>query len=467
MTLHNLAIKAVALALTVAVLLLMVACSGLLSSPTLDDSNSKDFTENQIIENTITETTIQEIITEEIYLSEILEVEEKISELLLQEDRIEEVLLCKTVYVNQERIEEFSENSQMAKMFGDGIELAPLLKKIAIGTGVIITLTVLSVSGLSGPVASIVSAAAPAALEGALIGAGIGTVLGGLTGVADEIDETGRTSAIIGFSAAVVGLVITTMSAVAAIPSGGSTAAGVVFGIKVAVAGISLAATGYAGYNMVKTLTTTDAKEIDWGNVDWNRIGISAAEQSINGAANGYVWGSIIGAVEGGAEGLKYYETYGTPYSRYNARIQQTPKDGNSGHWTGERGESTFVLDEPLTCKNGTVVKEISYKNGVPDFSKYSLRQVKIARMTDNRSSNFKQADEVLAEYWSKIKFESKTWTARDVSNYRASNGLTWHEMNNMETMQLVPTEINATFGHLGGVGEFNAMTGRGGSDFD
>ena len=40
--------------------------------------------------------------------------------------------------------------------------------------------------------------------------------------------------------------------------------------------------------------------------------------------------------------------------------------------------------------------------------------------------------------------------------------------MNNMESMQLVPTEINAGFGHLGGVGEYNAMTGvEGVTEFD
>ena len=123
MTLHSFAIKAVALLLTVAVLFLMVACSGLLSPPSLDNSNPKEFTENQIIENTITETTLEETITEEVYLGEILEVEEKISELLLQEDRIEEVLLCETIYVNQDRIEDFSINGRVANLFGDGIEL--------------------------------------------------------------------------------------------------------------------------------------------------------------------------------------------------------------------------------------------------------------------------------------------------------------------------------------------------------
>ena len=33
--------------------------------------------------------------------------------------------------------------------------------------------------------------------------------------------------------------------------------------------------------------------------------------------------------------------------------------------------------------------------------------------------------------------------------------------MNNMEYMQLVPTEVNATFKHLGGCSEYNAMIGN------
>ncbi|MCX2822932.1 HNH endonuclease [Bacillus amyloliquefaciens] len=36
-------------------------------------------------------------------------------------------------------------------------------------------------------------------------------------------------------------------------------------------------------------------------------------------------------------------------------------------------------------------------------------------------------------------------------------NKLTWHELNDVKTMQLVPTKINSEFGHLGGVGEINA----------
>lgn len=44
-----------------------------------------------------------------------------------------------------------------------------------------------------------------------------------------------------------------------------------------------------------------------------------------------------------------------------------------------------------------------------------------------------------------------------DIEKYRVKNNLTWHELNDTKRIQLVPTKINSTFGHIGGVGEINA----------
>ena len=91
--------------------------------------------------------------------------------------------------------------------------------------------------------------------------------------------------------------------------------------------------------------------------------------------------------------------------------------------------------------------------------------------MTNNRetgpNSNFAQASGKLAEIFNKTKFQGKTdWKVNSVEAWRKANNLTWHEVNNMQQMQLVPTEVNATFGHLGGVGEYNAMIGNAGGAF-
>lgn len=441
---------------------------------TLSDPNEQIITENIEVEKVLTENRLTAFITEEVYLEEIILAEDKITELLLEENTIDEVLLCKTIYVPQENIEDFATSSQTAQLFGD-IDITSLLKKVAIGSGVIVTVVILKKVGLPDPIASIVTAAADESLKFAAMGGGIGTLFGGLTGAGDEIDASGRTSAVIGFATATAGLILSIISLVAAVPSGGSTTITAAAGIKLVIAGVSVltatAGTAYAGYNAVKTFTATDGIEIDWNNIDWERVGATSAQRAIENAADGYMWGSIIGVVHGGAEGYDFYQKFNTPYSKYNARWVKTPKDDEYGHWTGERGESDYIFDKSktvrisedryVTVEAGT---KVTYQNAVPDFSAFQKAQVKIPRMTSNRTSNFNQADEALADYWTKIQHNKQTWTPRKVKEYRTNNGLTWHEMNNMESMQLVPTEVNAGFGHLGGVGEYNAMTGAEGA---
>lgn len=468
----NLFNRLISLMLVVSILLMTVGCSNAPPTPTISDASPQTVTESVEIENVITENELHEFITTEIYLEEIVLAENKISELLLEEETITEVMCCKTIYVPQEHIEDFAENSQTTHLFGEGINIKSVLTKVAVGTGVIVTVVVLKKAGLPDPIASAVVAAADESLKFAGTGAALGSLFGGLTGATDELDETGRTSAVIGFATATAGLILSIVSLVAAVPSGGSTTITAATGIKLVIAGISVlaatAGTAYAGYNAVKTYTSTDAADIDWSNVDWEKVGVSSAEKAVENAADGYMWGAIIGTVHGGAEGYEFYHKYNTPYSQYNARFVKTPVNGERGQWSGTRGESDFVLKEPLVLSDGTKITKVTYKNAVPDFSPFQKAQVKIPNMTNSRSKNFSQADKALAEYWTKIKYDGKTWVARDIEPYRKSNNLTWHEMSNMESMQLVPYEVNQTFTHYGGVAEYNAMIGKEGEvDFD
>lgn len=469
---RNLFNRLISLMLVVSILLMTVGCSNAPPTPTISDASPQTVTESVEIENVITENELHEFITTEIYLEEIVLAENKISELLLEEETITEVMCCKTIYVPQEHIEDFAENSQTTHLFGEGINIKSVLTKVAVGTGVIVTVVVLKKAGLPDPIASAVVAAADESLKFAGTGAALGSLFGGLTGATDELDETGRTSAVIGFATATAGLILSIVSLVAAVPSGGSTTITAATGIKLVIAGISVlaatAGTAYAGYNAVKTYTSTDAADIDWSNVDWEKVGVSSAEKAVENAADGYMWGAIIGTVHGGAEGYEFYHKYNTPYSQYNARFVKTPVNGERGQWSGTRGESDFVLKEPLVLSDGTKITKVTYKNAVPDFSPFQKAQVKIPNMTNSRSKNFSQADKALAEYWTKIKYDGKTWVARDIEPYRKSNNLTWHEMSNMESMQLVPSEVNQTFTHYGGVAEYNAMIGKEGEvDFD
>lgn len=44
--------------------------------------------------------------------------------------------------------------------------------------------------------------------------------------------------------------------------------------------------------------------------------------------------------------------------------------------------------------------------------------------------------------------------TPKEVKKWRKQNKYTWHEDNDLKTMDLVPSVINSKFGHLGGVSE-------------
>jgi NAD+--asparagine ADP-ribosyltransferase len=149
--------------------------------------------------------------------------------------------------------------------------------------------------------------------------------------------------------------------------------------------------------------------------------------------------------------------------STYDDRIRQTPREGERGHWENERGESKYIPTDAgikeILAKDG--LDGIEYKDGVPDFSECAKATVEIEDMSDARESkedkagNFEQADAKCAEQWNNEGRDGKNdWKSSDVRDWRRENGYTWHECNDRKTCQLVPTEINAYFGHLGGVGE-------------
>ena len=480
LTCNNTIKRLLSLLLVMSMMVSTTACGSEPPKPVLSDPNPQITTENIEtesieVENLESETILTEFITEEIYLEEFILVEDKITELLLEEDMIDEVTVCKTIYVPQENIDEFSEHSQTARLFGEGFDIKPVLKKVAVGTGVIVTIAIVKKVGVPQPIASVIAAAAEESLHFAETGAVIGTVFGAFTGAADEIDKAGRISAVAGFALATVGLIITAVSLVGAIPSAGTTGFGIAEGVHLAWAGVKVllatVGTAYSARQTVKAFTATDASEIDWDNIDWDKLGVSAAQRAINNGADGYMWGAIFGAIDGTVEG--YYQKYCTPYTQYQNRLKRVPRNSDKGHWIGDPGESDFILSEPIKLPDGTIIDKVHYQNAIPDFSPYAIAEVKVPHMTSQRQGpggNYEQADTALAEYWTRIRYNNRLWSTRDVTAFRENYPykLTWHEMCNMESMQLVPFDVNNTFGHYGGVAEYNAMIGeRGAADFD
>ena len=152
-----------------------------------------------------------------------------------------------------------------------------------------------------------------------------------------------------------------------------------------------------------------------------------------------------------------------------------------TGSFSGERGNSDFT---PKDAAAKAKLQEfgadhVSYKNGYPDFSPFTKiqdekigkvdGQVEIGHMTTHRQNptsefgrrtdshdptaelgNFSQADNELAK---KLNAENGTnLTGKDIAEMRERNQLTWHEVEDGKTMQLVPTEIHDACRHSGGV---------------
>lgn len=159
-------------------------------------------------------------------------------------------------------------------------------------------------------------------------------------------------------------------------------------------------------------------------------------------------------------------------YSTREERIGKTRScRSDLGSWSGERGNSIYRLNErgPKEVKANSILKSkgldgISYKDGVPDFSKVAENTVQIPYMSGYRKSNFEQADSALAGKWNILAKNGRdNWTARDVKKYRTegSETLSWHERSDCKTMDLVSYSVHDSFDHSGGVMECKIRDGK------
>lgn len=135
----------------------------------------------------------------------------------------------------------------------------------------------------------------------------------------------------------------------------------------------------------------------------------------------------------------------------------------NGGEWSGELGNSKWKPDSNIEPgdRNGTnpehktwkeIKKQYSFESipfndGEPSFSEVAKGEVQIDDFSDDRGSNFDQADEKLAE--------QRGCTPEEVEKWRADNKYTWHELRDCKTMQKVPTEVHGNISHSGGISEY------------
>jgi hypothetical protein len=119
----------------------------------------------------------------------------------------------------------------------------------------------------------------------------------------------------------------------------------------------------------------------------------------------------------------------------------------NNGSWQGTPGNSGWQSTLP-EVNNVTGGRPIPFRNNYPDFSRWSRGEVKLSNMKGT-NSDFYTADKLFAQQQGWLKSNGKLDIAR-ATQYRQNNQLTWHHVEDMQTMQLVPRVLNDV-PHAGG----------------
>ena len=220
---------------------------------------------------------------------------------------------------------------------------------------------------------------------------------------------------------------------------------------------------------MIGELINNEAREINNPSSE-NFRNIKPESETTTDEVNNY-WKSIFRGV---ADKLKNEKV--DYYTSLEDRIKCTNLDategGMRGSWDGERGNSIFrpsyeYMKETLKRYG---LEGIEYVNGEANFAPVAEETVIINNMSSERyghGKNFDQANTKLANRFNEIEKDGVIdWTAKEIEEYRTSNGLTWHERCDRKTMDLVPTKIHDYFKHSGGVAEFKAKE-RIGERFD
>lgn len=165
-------------------------------------------------------------------------------------------------------------------------------------------------------------------------------------------------------------------------------------------------------------------------------------------------------------------------------RMKQLPKDGAKGHWRGKKGNGNFIVDETymFRCKHadeemsiadwkkrfciGQDSLQIQYKNGEPDFRKYSPVKVKVEYKPEYDYDDIECLHDPVIERLAKeapyiFAKEMRGDVANPITDRREHLALdgsypkyaynVFHEARDGETVFLVPNFIHKICTHTGG----------------
>jgi hypothetical protein len=204
-----------------------------------------------------------------------------------------------------------------------------------------------------------------------------------------------------------------------------------------------------------------------YDDVDWEHTANTSREQEILREVEADIQQRIDAGEDVDKDLVNSLPVESTTDFNEPGKVRYYTPTGKKGTIIGDRDSGTFeyVPDDPEVQKIMSDYGQTTIKinNKESDFTPYSKHeteqwgtvdgQVQIENMNGGRlgqEGNYAQADQKLAEALTKQ--TGKTVTADEVKAYREDNDLTWHETQDGYTMQLIPTAINASTSHTGGV---------------
>ena len=436
--------------------------------------------ENYISEEYIRELYLSEEHIQEQFLEEQYIIENIITETLLKEKVIEEVYRAEVLYIPQEKVYSYFDNDLVSDDFGSRIDFDSVVAKFAAGTGILAFVVMVKYLDVKSPIVV-------QGVMGAGIGAALGAVFGGLDGALSEIDESGRSNALSNLALGILGVVLSARNIFLAPAVGVSLAAA--GGASLVVASVLLAAATigavYSLVDCVKSFQSTNSFDIDWNNIDWDEVGYSAAAKSIEGAANGFLIGAVVGTISGAArsyDSAKFMNTLPkrllplTPEQRSYLKTQKyTDKQIQNMDYNSETGN--YYIRAQNANNVGLEVKteagRVKYKRQVielkgvkvegvfPDYKPYSKFQHKLSDPTTPYYA--KECNETLLNAISENPGLKSLFTADQIINIQANKtppGYVWHHSEIEGVMQLVPSEIHMATSHTGGNSLWGANQG-------
>ena len=239
--------------------------------------------------------------------------------------------------------------------------------------------------------------------------------------------------------------------------------------LAVAAAGATGAgAAGYYGYKVEDKTVLKDVAALGGSAIGGTAVGMVTTVAVYEFGSAATAGGSAAGGGEAAKKAKDAFDEAKDKTGKIlpSAALKHTPANGHGGNWSGERGNSNWVMN-PNTVPANTLsnpeklswneinakyrhnIESIQFRNGEPDFSSIAVDTVKIKNFTTSRYNNFTQADQTLAE--------KLGLNASDIAQLRRDNNLTWHERADMGTMDLVPREYHSV-PHSGGISNANTM---------